>query len=207
MFAGRAPDVCRLLQLSLRAQLRHGKQHLSTVLMHLMMLAFLIDQIQQRCCRLFQTALTAAKSKTRLWQPLRSVPDPQLGGALSVHHRSATDAFAARHLLAERRERLCSKPFLRGHRKPTVSAAPPGGERRAMPECSPLACTPASIDSGCTRRELLADEQGNCVSAQAASDLQGQAHRRAPDCAMPIGGEAGQGWQEAQTTLRLPSRN
>lgn len=50
----------------------HGKQSLSTVLMHLMMLAFLIDQIQQRCCRLFQAALTAAKSKTRLWRKLRN---------------------------------------------------------------------------------------------------------------------------------------
>jgi len=50
----------------------HGHQHLSTVLMHLMMLAFLIDQIQQRCCRLFQAALTAAKSKTRLWRKLRT---------------------------------------------------------------------------------------------------------------------------------------
>ena len=50
----------------------HGRQHLSTVLMHLMMLAFLIDQIQQRCCRLFQAAVTAAKSKTRLWRKLRN---------------------------------------------------------------------------------------------------------------------------------------
>jgi hypothetical protein len=49
----------------------HGEQHLSTVLMHLMMLAFLIDQIQQRCCRLFQAALTAAQSKIRLWDQLR----------------------------------------------------------------------------------------------------------------------------------------
>ncbi|WPL12750.1 hypothetical protein [Thiorhodovibrio litoralis] len=49
----------------------HGDQHLSTVLMHLMMLAFLIDQIQQRCCRLFQTAMTAAQSKIRLWDQLR----------------------------------------------------------------------------------------------------------------------------------------
>lgn len=49
----------------------HGNQHLSTVLMHLMMLAFLIDQIQQRCCRLFQAAVTAVKSKTRLWRKLR----------------------------------------------------------------------------------------------------------------------------------------
>lgn len=50
----------------------HGHQHLSTVLMHLMMLAFLIDQIQQRCCRLFQAAVTAAKSKTRFWRKLRT---------------------------------------------------------------------------------------------------------------------------------------
>jgi len=50
----------------------HGHRHLATVLMHLMMLAFLIDQIQQRCCRLFQAAWTAAGSKARLWRKLRS---------------------------------------------------------------------------------------------------------------------------------------
>lgn len=50
----------------------HGHQHLSTVFMHLMMLAFLIDQIQQRCCRLFQEAVTLAKSKSRLWRKLRN---------------------------------------------------------------------------------------------------------------------------------------
>jgi hypothetical protein len=49
----------------------HGHRHLSTVLMHLMMLAFLSDQIQQRCCRLFQAAVTAAKRKMRLWRKLR----------------------------------------------------------------------------------------------------------------------------------------
>jgi hypothetical protein len=53
----------------------HGYQHLSTVLMHLMMLAFLIDQIQQRGCRLFQAALAAAKSKTRFWRKLRGLFD------------------------------------------------------------------------------------------------------------------------------------
>ena len=50
----------------------HGNNHLSTVLMHLMMLAFLIDQIQQHGCRLFQAALTAARGKARLWRKLRS---------------------------------------------------------------------------------------------------------------------------------------
>jgi hypothetical protein len=50
----------------------HGYQHLSTVFMHLMMLAFLMDQIQQRGCRLFQAALAAAQSKVRLWRKLRA---------------------------------------------------------------------------------------------------------------------------------------
>ena len=49
----------------------HGHQHLTTVLMHLMMLAFLIDQIQQRCCYLFQQALKTMGSKTRFWRKLR----------------------------------------------------------------------------------------------------------------------------------------
>lgn len=50
----------------------HGYKNLATVLMHLMMLAFLIDQIQQRCCRLFQAALTTADGKSRFWRKLRS---------------------------------------------------------------------------------------------------------------------------------------
>jgi hypothetical protein len=53
----------------------HGKQNLSTVLMHLMMLAFLIDQIQQRACRLFQAAVTAAHGKSSFWQRLRGFFD------------------------------------------------------------------------------------------------------------------------------------
>jgi hypothetical protein len=38
----------------------HGYHHLSTVMVHLMMQAFLIDQIQQRCCKLFNRALDKA---------------------------------------------------------------------------------------------------------------------------------------------------
>jgi hypothetical protein len=33
-----------------------GKKHLSTVFAHLMLLAFLVDQVQQPCCPLFQAA-------------------------------------------------------------------------------------------------------------------------------------------------------
>lgn len=50
----------------------HGKQNLSTVLAFLMMLAFLIDQIQQSCCGLFQMAWEKMKSKVRLWGRLRA---------------------------------------------------------------------------------------------------------------------------------------
>ncbi|MCP3865907.1 MAG: transposase, partial [Aestuariibacter sp.] len=42
----------------------HGNQHLATVFANLMMLAFLVDQIQQRCCKLFQTAQQTAISRT-----------------------------------------------------------------------------------------------------------------------------------------------
>ena len=51
----------------------HGYHHLSTVMVHLMMLAFLIDQIQQRCCGLFNRALEKSKSKTRFWRKLREL--------------------------------------------------------------------------------------------------------------------------------------
>ena len=40
----------------------HGKKNLSTVFAFLMMLAFLIDQIQQRCCKLFRQAQMEAKA-------------------------------------------------------------------------------------------------------------------------------------------------
>jgi len=51
----------------------HGYQHLSHVFGLLMFLAFFIDQIQQRCCGLFQAALQKMKSKIRFWDRQRSV--------------------------------------------------------------------------------------------------------------------------------------
>ncbi|CRI67430.1 hypothetical protein THIOKS1590005 [Thiocapsa sp. KS1] len=48
----------------------------------------LIDQIQQRCCRLFEAALTAAKSKTRLWRKLRNRFDLCLIQSREVLYRS-----------------------------------------------------------------------------------------------------------------------
>jgi hypothetical protein len=52
----------------------HGEQNLSVVLMLLMMLAFLVDQTQQRCCPLFQAAWKKRRSNKRsLWEEQRNL--------------------------------------------------------------------------------------------------------------------------------------
>ena len=49
----------------------HGKKHLSTVFAYLMMLAFLIDHVQQRGCALFQAAQAKAGRPRYFWERLR----------------------------------------------------------------------------------------------------------------------------------------
>jgi hypothetical protein len=49
----------------------HGYQHLAVVFALLMMLAFLIDQVQQRCNPLFRQALATKERKCVLWESLR----------------------------------------------------------------------------------------------------------------------------------------
>jgi len=49
-----------------------GKKHLSVVFMHLMLLAFLVDQVQQLCCPLFQAAWKKVGSKRALWERMRN---------------------------------------------------------------------------------------------------------------------------------------
>lgn len=51
----------------------HGKQHLSTVFATLMMLAFLIDQIQEACCQYFQAARARFYSRTAFWEKMRGM--------------------------------------------------------------------------------------------------------------------------------------
>lgn len=51
----------------------HGKKNLHTVFALLMMLAFLIDQIQEAACGLFQEILKARGSRRALWERLRSL--------------------------------------------------------------------------------------------------------------------------------------
>jgi hypothetical protein len=50
----------------------HGQENLSVVFAMLMMLAFLVDQVQQHCCPLFQANLKKAGSRRILWERLRS---------------------------------------------------------------------------------------------------------------------------------------
>jgi hypothetical protein len=49
----------------------HGQQNLSVVLALLMMLAFLVDQVQQLCCPLFQAAWQKMRTKCHLWEEIR----------------------------------------------------------------------------------------------------------------------------------------
>jgi hypothetical protein len=51
----------------------HGKKYLSTVLCMLMMLAFLIDQVQEICCTLFQRCKKRAGTYRDLWQSMRTL--------------------------------------------------------------------------------------------------------------------------------------
>jgi DDE family transposase len=51
----------------------HGKQHLATNFGLLMMLAFLVDQVQELWCATFQAARKARGSRTSLWHRMRSL--------------------------------------------------------------------------------------------------------------------------------------
>ena len=51
----------------------HGYYNLSVVFAVLMMLAFLVDQVQQLCCPLFQAAWAEMGSKRRLWERMRAL--------------------------------------------------------------------------------------------------------------------------------------
>jgi len=51
----------------------HGHRNLAVVLAQLMMLAFLVDQVQQLCCPLFAAALEKCHSRRRLWEAMREV--------------------------------------------------------------------------------------------------------------------------------------
>jgi len=61
-----------------------GKKHLCAVFALLMMLAFLVDQIQQLACPLFRAALQTCKRKCYLWRQIRSCYDFFIAGSMAA---------------------------------------------------------------------------------------------------------------------------
>lgn len=51
----------------------HGKQHLATIFAMLTMLAFLIDQVQECCCELFQQSKDRFRTRAYLWDKMRAL--------------------------------------------------------------------------------------------------------------------------------------
>jgi hypothetical protein len=51
----------------------HGEKNLASVLAMLMMLAFLVDQIQERCCELFARLRAGLRTRAKLWETMRSL--------------------------------------------------------------------------------------------------------------------------------------
>jgi hypothetical protein len=51
----------------------HGKKYLSTILCLLMMLAFLVDQVQEACCSIFQRCKKFAGTYKNLWQTMQTL--------------------------------------------------------------------------------------------------------------------------------------
>ena len=51
----------------------HGEQQLSVVFAMLMMLAFWVDQTQQRCCAFFRAVWTKLGSTRLVWERLRAL--------------------------------------------------------------------------------------------------------------------------------------
>ena len=51
----------------------HGKKNLHTVFAFLMMLAFLVDQVQEAACGLFQKALAHRKTRRALWERMKAL--------------------------------------------------------------------------------------------------------------------------------------
>ena len=70
---GEPADIGRIGKLGPGGNCCHGYQNLSVVFALLMMLAFLVDQVQQLCCPLFQAAWVKMGSKRRLWERMRAL--------------------------------------------------------------------------------------------------------------------------------------
>lgn len=70
-----------------------GKKHLSAMFMQLTMLAFLVDQLQQLCCPLFQAAKEKINCKKRLWERIRGYFHNYIAQSMEAILRLIVDGF------------------------------------------------------------------------------------------------------------------
>ena len=76
-----------------------GANYLSIVFVTLMMLAFLVDQTQQLCCTLFQSAWKKVGTKKSLWETIRALFHCFLFDSMAMIYAAITHGFRRDHPL------------------------------------------------------------------------------------------------------------
>src|SRR5258706_8801423 len=71
----------------------HGTQNLATVLALLMLLAFTVDQMIQRCWRLFRQVRGGLRTKAKLWESVRSLFKVQFFPTMDALYRQIADLY------------------------------------------------------------------------------------------------------------------
>jgi len=71
----------------------HGKQNLATILALLMFLAFSVDQMIQRCWRLFRQVRGGLRTKAKLWDMVRSLFKVQPFPSMDALYRQIADLY------------------------------------------------------------------------------------------------------------------
>ena len=71
----------------------HGKQNLATILALLMFLAFTVDQMIQRCWRLFRQVRGGLRTKAKLWDIVRSLCKVQFLPTMDALYRQIADLY------------------------------------------------------------------------------------------------------------------
>jgi Transposase DDE domain len=71
----------------------HGKQNLATILALMMFLAFTVDQMIQRCWRLFRQVRGGLRTKAKLWDMVRSLFKVQPFPSMDALYRQIADLY------------------------------------------------------------------------------------------------------------------
>jgi hypothetical protein len=71
----------------------HGKENLATILALLMFLAFTVDQMIQRCWRLFRQVRGGLRTKAKLWESVRSLFKVQFFPSMDALYRQIAELY------------------------------------------------------------------------------------------------------------------